>query len=77
MSDINKIEEILDQHVRPMLQRDRGGLSVVDFKDNVLTIQYKGACGGCPSALRGTLMFIQDVLQREVDSNIQVKVQSV
>ena len=73
MASIEKIEEVLEKSVRPALQRDGGGLEVVSFEDNVLTIKYQGACGGCPHAAKGTLMFIQDVLQKEVDSSITVE----
>jgi len=71
--ELLKIEEILDTHVRDYLQSDGGDLEVIDFKDKVLTIQYQGACGTCPSSVYGTLNAIQSILRDEMDPEISVE----
>lgn len=63
---LNQIEEILDRTVRPGLQADGGDIEVVDFSNNELQILYQGACGGCPSAMMGTLNAIQSILRQEL-----------
>ncbi|MGI9549073.1 MAG: NifU family protein, partial [Bdellovibrionales bacterium] len=50
-----KAEEILDQTIRPGLQADGGDVEIVSVEGNRIHIMYQGACGGCPSALMGTL----------------------
>lgn len=67
-----KINEVLDQNVRPALAGDGGGLEVIGYSDHVLTVHYQGACGSCPSSTSGTLFAIQNLLQRAVDPRIQV-----
>ena len=67
-----KINEVIDQRVRPALAGDGGGLDIIDYKDNVLSIRYMGACGTCPSAIRGTLVAIENLLRREINPTIQV-----
>lgn len=67
-----RINAVIDENVRPALAGDGGGLQVVDFSDNILSVHYQGACGGCPSAGAGTLFAIQNLLQRMVDPKIQV-----
>lgn len=67
-----RIHSVIDENVRPALAGDGGGLEVVDFSENVLTVHYQGACGSCPSATAGTLYAIQNLLQRMVDPKIQV-----
>lgn len=67
-----KINAVIDENVRPALAGDGGGLEVLEFADNVLTVHYQGACGSCPSATAGTLFAIQNLLQRMVDPKIQV-----
>ena len=67
--ELNKIEEILDRTVRPGLQADGGDLEVIEFKDNELKILYQGACGGCPSALSGTLYAIESILRQEMKND--------
>ena len=69
---LKKINEILDQRVRPALAGDGGGLEVVDLKGNTLFIRYQGACGSCPSSIRGTLVAIENLLKRELDPTIEV-----
>jgi len=69
---LKKINEILDQRVRPALAGDGGGLEVVDLKGNTLFIRYQGACGSCPSSTRGTLVAIENLLKRELDPTIEV-----
>ena len=68
----SKIEEIIDENVRPALAGDGGGLEVLAYQDGVLTVHYQGACGSCPSASAGTLYAIQNLLQRMLDPKIQV-----
>jgi Fe-S cluster biogenesis protein NfuA len=67
-----KINEILDEKVRPYLMGDGGYLEIIDLKDHTLTIRYQGACGSCPSSLSGTLMAIEGMLKQEVDPELEV-----
>lgn len=73
---VSAIEEILDRTVRPGLQADGGDIEVVSFENNDLKIVYQGACGGCPSAMMGTLDAIQGILRNEL-SNEQITVTPV
>jgi Fe-S cluster biogenesis protein NfuA len=67
-----RINEILDEKVRPALAGDGGWLEVMGLKEHTLTIRYQGACGSCPSSLSGTLMAIEGMLKQEVDPEIEV-----
>jgi Fe-S cluster biogenesis protein NfuA len=67
-----KINEILDERVRPALMGDGGYLEVLDLKEHTLSIRYQGACGSCPSSLTGTLMAIEGMLKQEVDPELEV-----
>lgn len=67
-----KIETILDHRIRPGLQGDGGDLKVLSFEDNVLLVQYQGACGTCPSSTTGTLEAIRAILMDEYDPEIEV-----
>ena len=71
-SEIQQIEELLDKTVRPYLQGDGGDLDVVDYKDDIVLVNYVGACGTCPSSLAGTLMAIESTLKAEINPNIRV-----
>lgn len=67
-----RINEILDEKIRPALAGDGGWLEVLGLKDDTLTIRYQGACGTCPSSLSGTLTAIEGMIKQEVDDNIEV-----
>jgi len=62
-----QVDEILDRTVRPGLQADGGDLEVLSFENNQVKIAYQGACGGCPSAMTGTLEAIENILQHEMN----------
>src|SRR2546422_6202334 len=67
-----RINEILDEKVRPALMGDGGYLEVLGLKEHTLSIRYQGACGSCPSSLTGTLMAIEGMLKQEVDPEMEV-----
>jgi Fe-S cluster biogenesis protein NfuA len=67
-----KINEILDEKVRPALMGDGGYLEVLGLSNNTLSIRYQGACGSCPSSLTGTLMAIEGMLKQEIDPELEV-----
>ena len=68
-----RVEEILDRTVRPGLRADGGDLEVLSVQDGEVQISYQGACGGCPSALMGTLEAIENILRQELgDHNLKV-----
>jgi Fe-S cluster biogenesis protein NfuA len=67
-----KINEILDEKVRPALMGDGGYLEILGLTDHTLSIRYQGACGSCPSSLTGTLMAIEGMLKQEVDPELEV-----
>ena len=67
-----KINEILDEKVRPALMGDGGYLEVLGLANHTLSIRYQGACGSCPSSLTGTLMAIEGMLKQEVDPELEV-----
>jgi Fe-S cluster biogenesis protein NfuA len=67
-----RINEILDERIRPALAGDGGWLEVVGLAENTLSIRYQGACGSCPSSISGTLMAIEGMLKQEVDPELEV-----
>ena len=69
---LKKINDLLDHRVRPALAGDGGGLEVMGMEGLTLKIRYQGACGSCPSAIRGTLVAIENLLKREINPNIEV-----
>ena len=69
---LDRINEVLDERVRPGLAGDGGGLEILGLNDKKLLIRYQGACGSCPSSIGGTMMAIEFMLKEEVDPEIEV-----
>jgi len=74
---VRRIEGVLDQHVRPALASDGGGLDLVDLQGDELIVQYHGACGSCSSSIGGTLTFIQDSLSNHLGTALRITVSQV
>ena len=71
--EITKINQILDQTVRPALQMDGGDIKVVDYADNRVKVFYQGACGSCPSSTMGTLQAIENILKDQFNPDVSVE----
>jgi len=69
---LKRINEVIDTRVRPALAGDGGGLEIRGLEGFTLKIRYQGACGSCPSSIRGTLLAIENLLKREVNPAIEV-----
>jgi NFU1 iron-sulfur cluster scaffold homolog, mitochondrial len=72
-NEITKIEEILNSTIRPSIKQDGGDLSIISYENNVLKINYEGACVGCPMAKQGTLQAIEQVLKENYNPEITVQ----
>ena len=68
---LDRINEVLDEQVRPYLQGDGGDLYVVGLEGKTLSVHYQGACGSCPSSLSGTLAGIESLV-RQIDPELEV-----
>ena len=68
---LDKINDILDEQIRPYLQNDGGDLHVVGLEGNKLSVHYQGACGSCPSSLSGTLTGIENLV-RQIEPDMEV-----
>ena len=71
-SEQQRIEEILDNTIRPGLQGDGGDIEIIKYEDKKVYVVYQGACGTCPSSTTGTLMAIEGILRDEFDPEIEV-----
>lgn len=45
-----RLEELLDELVRPALQAHGGNVELVGLEDGVLRLRMLGQCAGCPAA---------------------------
>lgn len=67
-----KIEKLLEEHLRPMVQRDGGDLELVDIKGTTVYIELQGACAGCAGAGQTLKYLVERTLKERVDEHIRV-----
>jgi NifU-like protein len=67
-----KVERVVDEYVRPMLQKDGGDVEIVDIKDLLVYCQLQGACHGCAGATMTLKLMIEKTLKERVDERIRV-----
>jgi Fe-S cluster biogenesis protein NfuA len=69
---LSHLNRIFDEMVRPGLAGDGGGLELMGIEGSTVRIHYEGACGSCPSATSGTLMYIEGALQKKAHPELSV-----
>ncbi|NIP99926.1 MAG: iron-sulfur cluster assembly scaffold protein SufE [Nitrospinaceae bacterium] len=70
---IQQINMVLDEKVRPALMNDGGNVTVMEVIDGEkVIIQYQGACGSCGSSLGATLSYIEQALRKDIYNDLQV-----
>ncbi|MEK7566904.1 MAG: NifU family protein, partial [Patescibacteria group bacterium] len=62
----NKIKEILDKEVRPMLAMHLGDLDFVSFENGVVKLKMKGNCQGCPLSIVTLKAGIEQILKSKI-----------
>ena len=62
----NKIKEILDREVRPMLATHLGDLDFVSFENGVVKLKMKGNCQGCPLSIVTLKAGIEQILKSKI-----------
>lgn len=61
-----KIQQILNDYVRPAVEQDGGAIAFKSFENGVVTVELRGSCSGCPSSTITLKSGIQNLLQRMV-----------
>jgi Fe-S cluster biogenesis protein NfuA len=62
-----RIEAVLDEHVRPGLRADGGNVEVVGIDaDRIVQVRMIGACQGCPSAIMTLTFGIESTLKAQI-----------
>ena len=67
-----KVEKLLEDVIRPMLQKDGGDLELIDIKDLTVYVELRGACAGCAGAGQTIKHLIERTLKEQVDEQIRV-----
>lgn len=64
-----KVEQIIEEQIRPKLKEHGGDIKIVSIEDGLLKVAFLGACKGCPG--------VQDTIESVVESNITQQVPEI
>ena len=67
-----EIKSILDQYIKPAVESDGGAITLNYYKDNVVCVDLKGACSGCPSSTSTLKGGIETLLKQKINPDIVV-----
>lgn len=62
---IDKVQEVLDEMVRPALQGDGGDITLVRIEANNIYVRLVGSCKSCPSSVATMRMGVEALLKEE------------
>lgn len=62
----NKIEEVLDEYVRPELAQHAGNVELISCENGVVRLKMTGRCAGCPAADITNEQLITKMLKQEL-----------
>ncbi len=65
-----KIDQVLEE-IRPMLERDGGGVEVISFEHGDLSLQLLGACSGCPMSSMTFGVIVENKLREVCGDNLK------
>lgn len=67
-----KIQEVLDEYIKPAVEMDGGAIKLSGFNDGVVTVMLQGSCSGCPSSTITLKNGIENLLKRMVPEVTEV-----
>ncbi|MBS1650891.1 MAG: NifU family protein [Bacteroidetes bacterium] len=65
-----KIIEILDQYIKPAVERDGGLITFKQLQNKIVTVQMRGSCSGCPSSSMTLKAGIEALLKRLLPNDV-------
>jgi len=67
-----EIAAILDEYIAPAVEADGGAITLNYYKDNIVCVDLRGACSGCPSSTSTLKGGIEALLKQKVSPDIKV-----
>ena len=61
-----QITNLLNEYVRPAVERDGGAIDYIGFENGVVTVELKGSCAGCPSSTQTLKGGIEGLLKQNM-----------
>ena len=63
---VKRIQEILENYVKPAVEMDGGAIQFKSFKDGKVNLALQGSCSGCPSSMITLKAGIEGMMKRMI-----------
>jgi NifU-like protein len=73
LQKIDRIRDVLQKEIRPILANDGGDCELVDVDGNEVTVKFKGHCKGCAFSNNTMVSVVQKKLREKVAESLIVK----
>ncbi|MBN1591169.1 MAG: iron-sulfur cluster assembly scaffold protein [Pirellulales bacterium] len=67
-----KVDKVIEEYIRPQLQKDGGNIEIVDIKDTLVYCRLSGTCAGCETAAQRLKLIIEEPLKEQIDERIRL-----
>jgi NifU-like protein len=67
-----KVEKLLNEYLRPIVQKDGGDLELIDIKDMMVYVELRGACADCAGAGQTLKHLVERTMREQIDDRIRV-----
>ena len=70
---VMRIQEVLEKEVKPSLERDGGGIELIDIQGDVVKVSLRGRCAMCPTSHVTMKILVQEKLREFVSPSLEVE----
>lgn len=70
---VMKVQEVIDDDIRPMLEQDGGSIELIDLRGNIVVVRLKGRCAACPSSQVTIRRLVEAKLKEYVSKDLVVE----
>lgn len=73
LQKIKLIEKVIASDIRPVLQKDRGDIELVDVEGNTVKVKFVGTCSSCKASQFTLNNLVKKILQEKVLAELTVE----
>ncbi len=73
LQKIKRIEETIEQQIKPALRQDGGDLELIDIEGNRVYVALRGMCASCPASGVTLKQFVESKLREYVTPELEVE----
>jgi NifU-like protein len=73
MQKIKLIEKVIEEEVRPGLQKDHGDIELIDVDGNKVIVKFRGACSSCSRSQVTLKNHVEAILRERVTTELVVE----